>query len=102
LDHSKLISAAEIVRSVKNIDPLQKSAVTLTDAWAQDELCSVIQKSKAFKGFFEILPMFPPTYRYYVGSGHYDLKYVLFVNIYTLSTVNTSLVQAVLKYFEDF
>jgi len=74
LDHSKLISAAEIVRSVKNIDPLQKSAVTLTDAWAQDELCSVIQKSKAFNGFFEILPMFPPTYRYYVGSGHYDLK----------------------------
>lgn len=53
-----------------------RTATTLTEIWAQDELSSVMQKSKAFKGFFEQLPMFPPTYRYIFGSSSYDLKYV--------------------------
>jgi len=58
-----------------------RTATTLPDIWAQDELSSVMQKSKAFKGFFEHLPMFPPTYRYIFGSSSYDLKYVLPVDI---------------------
>jgi len=74
LDSSKLRSPEEIVRSVDNIESLHKTAETLSDVWLQDELTIVMQKLKAFKGFFEILPMFPPTYRYIVGSCSYDLK----------------------------
>lgn len=40
-----------------------------------------MQKSKAFGDFFEILPMFPPTYRFIVGSCCYDLKYVFTVDL---------------------
>lgn len=76
LDNSKLKSAEEIARSIKNVKSSHKTAKTLTNIWAQDELTTVVQSSKAFKGFFEILPMFPPTYRYVVGSCSYDLKYV--------------------------
>lgn len=76
LDHSKLISSEEIVRSIKVVDPLQKTAITLTDVWTQDELSSAMEQSRAFQGFFETIPMFPPTYRFTVGSCDYDLKYV--------------------------
>jgi len=82
LDNSKLKSAEEIARHVNNVNLSQRSAKTLPDIWLQDELSSVMQKSKAFKGFFEHLPMFPPTYRYIFGSSSYDLKYVLPANIY--------------------
>jgi len=84
LDNSKLKSAEEIASRVNNINSSLRNATTLTDIWAQDELSSVMQKSKAFKGFFEHLPMFPPTYRYIFGSSSYDLKYVIpvYVNKY--------------------
>lgn len=74
MDNSKLKSAEEIVHSVNNIESLHKTAETLNDVWVQDELTIVMQKLKAFKGFFEILPMFPPTYRYIIDSCSYDLK----------------------------
>ncbi|XP_025409047.1 inositol polyphosphate 5-phosphatase K-like isoform X1 [Sipha flava] len=74
LDKSKLKSAEEIAHSINNGKLTHKTANTLTDAWAQDELSLVMKKSKAFEGFFEILPMFPPTYRYIFGSSNYDLK----------------------------
>lgn len=84
MDTSKLKSSEEISRLVNNVESSQRTANTLTDIWAQDELSCVMQKSKAFKGFFEILPMFPPTYRYIVGTLCYDLKYVL-----TMNNINT-------------
>lgn len=74
LDTSKLKSADEIVNSINNVKSSNKTADTLTDLWAHDELNVCIQKSKAFKNFYEILPMFPPTYRYVFGSNCYDLK----------------------------
>lgn len=74
LDSSKLKSAEEIICSIKNVKSSDKTAKTLTNVWAQDELTTVMQNSKAFKGFFEILPMFPPTYRYVIGSCSYDIK----------------------------
>ncbi|XP_022161564.1 inositol polyphosphate 5-phosphatase K-like [Myzus persicae] len=74
LDGSKFKSAEEIARHITNVNLSLRTATTLTDIWAQDELSSVMQKSKAFKGFFEQLPMFPPTYRYIFGSSSYDLK----------------------------
>lgn len=77
LDKSKLKSAEEIAHSINNGKSTHITANTLTDVWAQDELSSVMKKSKAFEGFFEMLPMFPPTYRYIFGSSNYDLKYVL-------------------------
>lgn len=89
LDHSNLKSAEEIVRYIKNVkfEVLQKTANSLSDIWSQDELSSVLQESNAFKGFFESLPMFPPTYRYYVGSSHYDLKYVYFGIFYIFKII---------------
>jgi hypothetical protein len=81
LDKSKLKSAEEIAHSINNGKLTHKTANTLTDAWAQDELSLVMKKSKAFEGFFEILPMFPPTYRYIFGSSNYDLKYVFILFI---------------------
>lgn len=75
LEDGKFKSSEDITHSVNNIKPSDRTAKTLSDIWAQDELSSVILKSKAFKGFFEEVPMFPPTYRYIVGSCHYDLKY---------------------------
>jgi len=71
-----LKSAEKIARNINNVNSSLRTATTLSDVWAQDELSSVMQKSKAFKGFFEHLPMFPPTYRYIFGSSSYDLKYV--------------------------
>jgi len=84
LDHSKLKSAEEIASQVNNVNSSLRNAVTLANIWVQDELSSVMQNSKAFQGFFEPLPMFPPTYRYIFGSSSYDLKYVLSadVNVY--------------------
>lgn len=75
LDDSKLKSAEEIACTINNVKSLHKTGNELIDVWMQDELNSVMLKSKAFRGFFEILPTFPPTYRYVVGSDHYDLKY---------------------------
>lgn len=75
LDNSTFKSAEEIARSVNNVQSSLKTANILTDIWAQDELSSVMTQSIAFKGFFEVLPMFPPTYRYIVGSCRYDVKY---------------------------
>lgn len=74
LNSSKLKSADEIVHFINNVNSSHKTADTLTDLWAHDELNVCIQKSKAFKNFCEILPMFPPTYRYVFGSSCYDLK----------------------------
>lgn len=76
LDSSNLKSAEEIAGLIQNVNSLQRTATTLMDVWAKDELTSVMKKSKAFKGFFEHLPMFPPTYRYIFGASSYDLKYV--------------------------
>lgn len=75
LDDTKLKSAEEIVCTINNDESL-KAGNEIIDLWTQDELQSVMLKSKAFKGFFEMLPTFPPTYRFVVGSDHYDLKYV--------------------------
>lgn len=74
LDNSKLRSAEEIERSIHNIKSSHKTADTLSEVWVQDELTTVMEKLNVFKGFFEILPMFPPTYRYIIGSKTYDLK----------------------------
>uniref|UniRef100_A0A2H8TQ97 Inositol polyphosphate 5-phosphatase K n=1 Tax=Melanaphis sacchari TaxID=742174 RepID=A0A2H8TQ97_9HEMI len=74
LDNKKFKSAKEIVSQVNNINSSIRNATTLAEIWTQDELSSVMQKSKAFKGFFEYLPMFPPTYRYIFDSSSYDLK----------------------------
>lgn len=96
LDNSKLKSSEEIARSVKNVKSSSKTAKTLTNIWAQDELTIVMQHSEAFIGFFEILPMFPPTYRYVVGSCSYDLKYVFtennkyFIKVYKHIFINST------------
>lgn len=84
---SILKSAEEIAYSINNTKSIHKTANTLTDVWAQDELSSIMKKSKAFEGFFEILPMFPPTYRYIFGSSRYDLKYVFIVFVMLLLKV---------------
>lgn len=79
LDTSKFKSAEEIERSINNVKLSKRTADTLTDLWVHDELNSCIQNSKAFKSFYETLPMFPPTYRYIFGSNCYDLKYAFIV-----------------------
>lgn len=84
LDDSKLNSAEEISRSVNSVRPSQQTANVLNVIWSQDELSSVMQKSQAFKEFFELVPMFPPTYRFLIGSSSYDLKYVFIINMYLL------------------
>ncbi|VVC33733.1 Endonuclease/exonuclease/phosphatase,Inositol polyphosphate-related phosphatase [Cinara cedri] len=74
LDNSSLKSAEEIAYTVNNVESSYKTANILTDIWAQDELNLVMKKSLVFKEFVEELPMFPPTYRYIIGSCRYDVK----------------------------
>lgn len=91
LDSSRLKTAEEIVHSINNVKSSLKNAVTLSDLWEHDELNVCIQKSKAFNDFNEMLPMFPPTYRYVFGSCCYDLKYVFILCIMNIMfVINTN------------
>ena len=40
--------------------------------WAKDQLSMALRKGQAFKGFKEGPLLFPPTFKYDVGTDNYD------------------------------
>lgn len=44
----------------------------LQELWARDQLSTALRKGQAFKGFQEGPLLFPPTFKYDVGTDNYD------------------------------
>jgi hypothetical protein len=40
--------------------------------WAKDQLSRAVQRGEVFKGFQEGPLLFPPTYKYDIGTDNYD------------------------------
>jgi len=48
------------------------SGIFVWQLWAKDQLSTALRKGQAFKGFQEGPLLFPPTFKYDVGTNNYD------------------------------
>ncbi|XP_050529165.1 inositol polyphosphate 5-phosphatase K-like isoform X2 [Daktulosphaira vitifoliae] len=74
LEKANEFSSELISHKINLIELSYQSANTLPELWTVEELHNIKKNGRAFKDFFEPMPMFPPTYRFLVGSSCYDLK----------------------------